>query len=45
VSQNINRIHGSTVQSAAGSQHVATASLELAQLADRLSRKVAFFGA
>lgn len=45
VSQNITRIHGSTVESAAGSQHVATASRELAQLADRLSRKVAFFGA
>ena len=45
VSQNITRIHGSTVQSATGSQQVATASTELARLADRLSQKVAFFGA
>ena len=43
VSVNINRIHGSTVQSATGSKQVATASHELAQLADRLTEKVAFF--
>ncbi|MFL1388760.1 methyl-accepting chemotaxis protein [Pseudomonas tritici] len=45
VAQNINRIHGSTVQSATGSRQVATASMELAQLADRLTAKVAFFNA
>lgn len=45
VAQNINRIHGSTVQSATGSRQVATASMELAQLADRLTAKVAFFSA
>lgn len=43
VAQNINRIHGSTVQSATGSRQVATASMELSQLADRLTAKVAFF--
>ena len=43
VAQNINRIHGSTVQSANGSRQVAQASMELAQLADRLTEKVAFF--
>lgn len=43
VAQNINRIHGSTVQSAIGSRQVATASMELSQLADRLTAKVAFF--
>lgn len=43
VAVNINRIHGSTVQSATGSKQVATASQELAQLADRLTEKVAFF--
>ncbi|CRM74442.1 Ribose and galactose chemoreceptor protein [Pseudomonas sp. 37 R 15] len=45
VAQNINRIHGSTVQSATGSHLVATASMELSQLADRLTAKVAFFTA
>ena len=45
VAQNINRIHGSTVQSATGSHQVATASMELSQLADRLTAKVAFFTA
>ncbi len=45
VAQNINLIHGSTVQSANGSRLVATASSELAQLADRLTAKVAFFRA
>ena len=45
VAQNINRIHGSTVQSATGSLQVATASMELSQLADRLAAKVAFFSA
>lgn len=45
VAQNINRIHGSTVQSASGSRQVATASMELSQLADRLTAKVAFFNA
>ncbi|WP_460136872.1 methyl-accepting chemotaxis protein [Pseudomonas sp. S1_E04] len=45
VAQNINRIHGSTVQSANGSRRVADASHELAQLADRLTAKVAFFSA
>jgi methyl-accepting chemotaxis protein len=45
VSLNINRIHGSTVQSAAGSQQIATASTELNQLADRLTQKVAYFNA
>lgn len=43
VAVNINRIHGSTVQSATGSKQVANASHELAQLADRLTEKVAFF--
>ncbi|MDG6399812.1 methyl-accepting chemotaxis protein [Pseudomonas quasicaspiana] len=43
VAVNINRIHGSTVQSATGSKQVATASQELAKLADRLTQKVAFF--
>ncbi|KJH75741.1 methyl-accepting chemotaxis protein [Pseudomonas gregormendelii] len=43
VAQNITRIHTSTVQSATGSREVATASQELAQLADRLTQKVAFF--
>ncbi|SQF99900.1 chemotaxis sensory transducer protein [Paucimonas lemoignei] len=43
VAVNINRIHGSTVQSATGSRQVSTASQELAQLADRLTQKVAFF--
>ena len=43
VAVNINRIHGSTVQSATGSKQVSTASQELAQLADRLTQKVAFF--
>ncbi|WP_416195244.1 methyl-accepting chemotaxis protein [Pseudomonas sp. DC1.2] len=43
VAQNITRIHGSTLQSATGSREVATASQELARLADRLSQKVAFF--
>lgn len=42
---NINRIHESTVQSATGSQQVAAASTELSQLANRLTGKVAFFGA
>lgn len=45
VAQNINRIHESTVQSATGSRQVASASTELAQLAERLADKVAFFGA
>lgn len=45
VAQNINRIHGSTVQSATGSRQVATASMELSQLADRLTAKVALFSA
>ena len=43
VAQNITRIHSSTVQSATGSREVETASQELAQLADRLTQKVAFF--
>lgn len=43
VAQNINRIHQSTVQSATGSRHVATASIQLSELADRLAAKVAFF--
>ncbi|HEX8592348.1 MAG TPA: methyl-accepting chemotaxis protein [Pseudomonas sp.] len=43
VAVNINRIHGSTVQSATGSKQVSAASHELAQLADRLTQKVAFF--
>lgn len=43
VAQNITRIHSSTVQSATGSREVATASQELAKLADRLTQKVAFF--
>nr|WP_311970462.1 methyl-accepting chemotaxis protein [Pseudomonas baltica] len=45
VAQNINRIHESTVQSATGSRQVAAASTELSQLANRLTEKVAFFGA
>jgi methyl-accepting chemotaxis protein len=43
VAKNITRIHSSTVESATGSRQVATASQELAQLADRLTQKVAFF--
>ncbi|AGE26052.1 methyl-accepting chemotaxis protein [Pseudomonas poae] len=43
VAQNVTRIHSSTVQSAAGSEVVANANQELAELADRLSTKVAFF--
>lgn len=43
VAQNVTRIHSSTVQSAAGSEIVANANQELAELADRLSTKVAFF--
>jgi methyl-accepting chemotaxis protein len=45
VAQNINRIHDSTVQSGTGSHQVAIASMELSQLADRLTAKVAFFTA
>ncbi|EFW85424.1 Methyl-accepting chemotaxis protein [Pseudomonas savastanoi pv. glycinea] len=45
VAMNINSIHDSTLKSANGSQQVASASEELAQLADRLTRKVAFFNA
>jgi methyl-accepting chemotaxis protein len=45
VAQNINRIHDSTVQSGTGSHQVAVASMELSQLADRLTAKVAFFSA
>jgi methyl-accepting chemotaxis protein len=43
VAQNINRIHGSTLQAGTGSRDVAAASQELTQLADRLTQKVAFF--
>ncbi|MDO7912274.1 methyl-accepting chemotaxis protein [Pseudomonas sp. 22-AL-CL-001] len=43
VAQNLNRIHGSTVQSASGSLQVASASQELTGLADRLTEKVAMF--
>ncbi|MEQ4255226.1 methyl-accepting chemotaxis protein [Pseudomonas syringae] len=45
VAINITSIHDSTLKSANGSQQVATASEELAQLAERLTRKVAFFKA
>ncbi|EGH29168.1 chemotaxis sensory transducer [Pseudomonas syringae pv. japonica str. M301072] len=45
VAINITSIHDSTLKSANGSQQLATASEELAQLADRLTRKVAFFKA
>ncbi|MBP1144121.1 methyl-accepting chemotaxis protein [Pseudomonas sp. PvP027] len=45
VAMNITSIHDSTLKSANGSQQVATASEELAHLADRLTRKVAFFKA
>lgn len=45
VAENINRIHGSTVESATGARQVATASIELSDLADRLTAKVAFFSA
>ncbi|KPX78251.1 Methyl-accepting chemotaxis protein [Pseudomonas amygdali pv. mellea] len=45
VAMNINSIHDSTLKSANGSRQVASASEELAQLADRLTRKVAFFKA
>ncbi|MDC3741856.1 methyl-accepting chemotaxis protein [Pseudomonas syringae pv. syringae] len=45
VAINITSIHDSTLKSANGSQQVATASEELAQLADRLTRKVEFFKA
>lgn len=43
VAQNVTRIHGSTVQSAAGSQVVEISNQELAELADRLTTKMAFF--
>jgi methyl-accepting chemotaxis protein len=43
VAQNVSRIHESTVRSAAGSREVASASQELARLAEHLSVKVAFF--
>lgn len=43
VAGNINRIHDSTVESANGARQVATASIELSGLADRLTAKVAFF--
>ncbi|ONH53333.1 methyl-accepting chemotaxis protein [Pseudomonas cedrina] len=43
VAQNVTRIHGSTVQSAAGSEVVEGANQELVELADRLSTRVAFF--
>ncbi|WP_411379894.1 methyl-accepting chemotaxis protein [Pseudomonas sp. MPB26] len=43
VAQNVTRIHGSTVQSAAGSEVVEGANQKLVELADRLSTKVAFF--
>ncbi|KPW26696.1 Methyl-accepting chemotaxis protein [Pseudomonas cannabina pv. alisalensis] len=45
VAMNINSIHDSTLKSASGSQQVATASEDLALLADRLTQKVAFFKA
>ncbi|NWC28841.1 methyl-accepting chemotaxis protein [Pseudomonas tolaasii] len=43
VAQNVTRIHSSTVQSAAGSEVAESSNRELAELADRLSTKVAFF--
>tara|TARA_R110002033_G_scaffold39015_2_gene78654 strand:- start:4631 stop:6271 length:1641 start_codon:yes stop_codon:yes gene_type:complete len=43
VAQNINRIHSSTVESAAGSEQVDTSSQELSRLADGLTQKMAFF--
>ena len=43
VAQNLNRIHGSTVESANGSLQVASASRELTGLAERLAEKVAMF--
>jgi methyl-accepting chemotaxis protein len=43
VAQNVTRIHSSTVQSAAGSQVLESSNQELAELADRLTTKVAFF--
>lgn len=43
VSLNVNRIHVSTVKSAAGSEQIATASRELDGLAGRLTQKVAYF--
>ncbi|MFB3304648.1 methyl-accepting chemotaxis protein [Pseudomonas sp. AMR01] len=43
VAQNVTRIHTSTVQSAAGSAVAESSNRELAELADRLSTKVAFF--
>ncbi|RZO10765.1 methyl-accepting chemotaxis protein [Pseudomonas moorei] len=43
VVQNITRIHGSTVRSAQGSHVLETSNKELAELADRLTTKVAFF--
>ncbi|WP_439848406.1 methyl-accepting chemotaxis protein [Pseudomonas fluorescens] len=43
VAQNVTRIHSSTVQSAAGSEVAESSNRELADLADRLSTKVAFF--
>ncbi|WP_420359286.1 methyl-accepting chemotaxis protein [Pseudomonas kairouanensis] len=43
VAQNITRIHSSTVQSAADSEVMESSNQQLAELADRLSTKVAFF--
>lgn len=45
VAENINRIHGSTVASATAAHQVSTASIELSDLAERLTAKVAFFSA
>ncbi|WP_397453924.1 methyl-accepting chemotaxis protein [Pseudomonas sp. NA-150] len=43
VSQNINRIHESALETAVGSNQVARSSKELAGLADVLTEKVSFF--
>jgi methyl-accepting chemotaxis protein len=43
VSQNINRIHDSALETAVGSNQVARSSRELATLADVLTEKVSFF--
>ncbi|WP_371319240.1 methyl-accepting chemotaxis protein [Pseudomonas gingeri] len=43
VSQNINRIHHSAMETAVGSNQVALSSRELSVLADTLTQKVSFF--
>lgn len=43
VNRNISRIHGATLETAAGSEQVTAASEELAGVADRLQQQVGVF--